>query len=55
MRDCSNLGGAPKCSNCLNSESFSSGDLIHAATDTKKCPILCRKITYKISNIDYGQ
>ncbi|XP_020294518.1 uncharacterized protein LOC109860075 [Pseudomyrmex gracilis] len=43
-----------KCGNCMRNKSFSSGDLCHSAFDTKKCPILNRKITDKISYINYG-
>ncbi|XP_020297161.1 uncharacterized protein LOC109861773 [Pseudomyrmex gracilis] len=53
MRDCDRRVTL-KCGNCLRSKQFSTGDLGHAATDAKKCPILSRKISSRISSINYG-
>lgn len=52
MKDCVKRESTPKCSNYMRLNNNTS-DLIHEATDAKKCPILSKKITARIANINY--
>ncbi|XP_020297471.1 uncharacterized protein LOC109862001 [Pseudomyrmex gracilis] len=52
MKNCTKRELAPRCGNCLRLNNMN--DLAHEATDAKKCPILNKKITARIANINYG-
>lgn len=52
-RDCKERKLSPTCFNCKQLRG-TGGDLAHMATDTKKCPIICRRIKDKTTYINYG-
>lgn len=54
MRECKSRELPPRCGNCLAQRGGSVADGAHAAVDAVRCPVLCRKIKDRVSNINYG-
>ncbi|KMQ92761.1 putative 50 kda protein in type i retrotransposable element r1dm [Lasius niger] len=53
MKDCPKRQVSPACLNCIQNKNFS-GDTAHSAMDSKRYPILGRKIKVKIADTNYG-
>ncbi|EZA49524.1 hypothetical protein X777_12262 [Ooceraea biroi] len=53
-RNCNERSKPPKCHNCAQNKRLASEDDAYSAMDAKKCPILCKKIKDRLTNINYG-